>query len=244
MIRKLHTLALLTGLYCAGAALAPAVASERPFVLGGHALQEDDDERVWEASTRLEGRGGFKALDVELEYAFEPNLSVEFGWARRLGDEARESELEVGVRRVWRDPARHGLGVAFSLEVEVEAERETEPGERGGWRYGATTLSMPLSWQWERAGLWTHLTLGAQHERDEGTRPLAVLGLQQPITRQLEAFGEWGAVREREGVLHAGVRWWLKREKLALDLSVLRRRDGAERPESLLLGLSVFDLSF
>lgn len=243
MIRKLHTLALALGISLAAAASAPAMAAERPFVLGGTAVQEDDDERVWEAATRLEGRrGGHKALELELEYAFEPSLSVELGWARRLGDDERETELELGARHVWRDPARHAVGVAF--ELEVEAQREVEDGEREGWRYGGTTLLVPLTRVWESSGLRTHLTLGLQHARDEGTKPLAVLALQQPLTRRLEAFAEWGAVREREGVAHAGMRWWVKREKVALDLSVLRRRDGAERPEAVLLGLSVMDLSF
>lgn len=239
MLQKWSAAALVGLALCAGG----ATADERPFVLGDIAVQEEDDERVWEFASRLEGRrGGGKALDAEIEYAFEPSLSVEFGWARRLGDEERETELELGLRKVWRDPARHGLGVAFVIET--EAQREAENGERRGWRYGTTTLAMPLSWRWDAAGLWTHLTLGLQHERDEGTKPLAVLALQQPITRRLEAFGEWGAVREREGVLQGGLRWWVKREKIALDLSVLRRRDGSERPQSLLLGLTVMDLSF
>lgn len=239
---RLCALALLAPL--AAALLAPpaVLAAERPFVLGDTAVQEEDDERVWQFATRLERRGGFKALDAELEYAFVPNLSVEFGWARRLGEDERETELELGLRHVWRDPARHGLGVAFTLEA--GAQREVEAGEREGWRYGATTLSVPLSRQWESLGLWTHLTLGAQHERGGGTKPLAVLGVQQRLARRLEAFGEWGAVREREGLLHAGLRWWVQREKIALDVSVLRRREGTERPESLLIGLTFPDLSF
>ena len=229
MNRKWIGPALALGIACA-ALPGGALADERPFVLGSTAVQEDDDERVWEVAPRLEAGSGRKMLDVELEYAYEPSLSVELEWARRLGEDERETEQPVDAQQ------RTGR--------EVEAQRDVEQGEREGWGYGSTTFKMPLSRQWEATGTWTHLTLGLQHERDEGTKPLAVIALQQPLSRRLELFGEWGAVREREGVLHAGVRWWVKREKLALDLSVLRRRDGDERPGTVMLGLSVLDLSF
>ena len=236
-VRVLAALAL-------AAACSAALAVERPFVLSDTALQEEDDERVFELDTWLEKGRGQTALNAELQYNFVPDFSVEFGWGRQLArtGDAREAEteLETGLRKVLRDPARHGLGVAFVLEV--EAARKVVDGEREGWRYAATNAAVPLSWQW--GPVWTHLTLGLQHARHEGTRPLAALALQGRVTRPLEWFAEWGAVRERMGVAQAGVRWWLVRERVALDLAVARQREGSERAETIMLGLSLKDLSF
>jgi hypothetical protein len=219
-------------------------ASERPFLLSGTAIQEDDDERVFEFSSWAEKGRGFKSLNAELQYSFVPDFSVELGWGRRLtrtdGEREAETELEAGLRKVLRDPARHGLGVAFTLEA--EAAREVAGGEREGWRYATTTAAMPLSWQW--GPVWTHVTVGLQHQRRAGTRPLAALALLGRVSSSAELFAEWGAVREREGLAQAGLRYWLRRERVALEVSAVRRREGGERVETLMLGLSLMDLSF
>jgi hypothetical protein len=214
-------------------------ATERPFVLAGTAIQEDDDERVFELTSWAEKGRGLKALNAELQYSFVPDFSVELGWGRRLlrveDEREAETELEAGLRKVLRDPARHGLGVAFTLEVEAQRERE-------GWRYAATTAMLPLSWQW--GPVWTHLSAGLQHERHEGVQPLAALALLGRVSRSADLFGEWAAVRQRSGLAQAGLRWWLRRDRVALEISALRRRDGGEHFDALMLGLSLFDLSF
>lgn len=60
--------------------------------------------------------------------------------------------------------------------------------------------------------------------------------------------GAWGLTLLAEAALagettlaNAGVRWWLKREKLALDLSALRSRTESRVERGLLFGVSLQD---
>jgi hypothetical protein len=227
---------------CAGAA-----ANERPFVLASTAAQEEDDDRVFEVSVGFERAGRSRALATELQYSFEPGLSLQLGWSRRLvrNDEGeRETELSLEGRRVLRDPARHVVGVA--VEVELQAEREVPAGERRGWRLGGASATLPLSMQWgaKHGFAWLHLTPGLEHRRGDGTRPLLSLAAQWPVARHVELFGEWGAVRRRDAVAQAGVRWWIKHDKIALDVSGGRRRIDGERAPALWITWSVKDLSY
>lgn len=229
----------ITALFCCA-----LQAGDRPFLLADTAIQEDDDERVFEVSTWAQKASRFKSLQAEVEYSFVPDFSIEFGWGRKLvrgeDEPEAETELEFGVRKVLRDPARHGWGVG--LTAEVGASREVEGDERTGWRYGESRIAVPLSRQW--GPVWTHLTLGAQHERREGVRPLAALAVLGSVSRSAKLFAEWGAVRDRSGLAQAGVRWWIQRERVAVELAAVRHREGGERHNAVLLGLSVMDLSW
>ena len=229
--------AALVSLACIG-----AQGTDLPFLLGSTAVQEEDEERVYEFSTWGETGSHHKGFTAELEYSFVPDFSMEIGWSRHpvaVGERERETELELGMRKVLRDPARHGLGVA--LKVEVEASNKREDGAGGSWHYGDTAALLPLSWQWGRT--WLHLTPGLRNEWHEGTKPQLVAAFQHPFLRRFEAYGEWGAVRDRDGLFQAGVRWWAMRERMAVDFAGVRRREGSERSETLVLGLTLTDLS-
>ena len=105
---------------------------------------------------------------------------------------------------------------------------------------------MPLSRQWatQHGYAWAHLSVGAQHRREHGARPLLALAGQAHATRSLELFGEWGAVRERLSLAQAGGRWWIRRERIALDFAAGRRRDEGERARTFAIQLSLMDLSY
>ncbi|HEX6708447.1 MAG TPA: hypothetical protein VF169_27175 [Albitalea sp.] len=229
------------------AAATASPAEERPFVMAGTAIREEDDERVFELASGVERAGRAQAVVTQLEYSIVPSFSVEIGWGRRLGhddDGQRETELQAGLRYVWRDPARHAIGAALTLEV--EGSRETSSDEPGRWRMERSTVALPLSHAWTTwNGLaWAHLTVGAEHRRDQGTRPLIAAAGQVFVTRSLELFGEWGAVRERRSLAQAGLRWWIRRDKIALDFSAGQRRADGERVSTAMLSLSLMDLAY
>ncbi|WP_284620455.1 hypothetical protein [Aquabacterium humicola] len=240
----------LGGLAVVLAALAAsggASAGDRPFLLGGTALQEDDDERVFEVGSGAARAGRARAYTGELQYSFAPWWSVELGWSRRLArNDQRETEREwsVEARYGWLDPARHPVGVA--LQAELERARESDVEGRGRWQLERTALTLPLTVQWatHRGQAALHLTPGVEHRHGEGRRPLLALAGQWPLLRSVELFGEWGAVRERQRFAQAGARWWIKRERFALDISVGRQRGGGEAVPMAALSLSLMDLSY
>ena len=68
------------------------------------------------------------------------------------------------------------------------------------------------------------------------------MGAEWAFAPRWTAFGEWAKSGD-EKLTHAGVRWWLKRERYALDLSALRRQpEGGRSTTGWVLNFSVYDL--
>jgi len=70
---------------------------------------------------------------------------------------------------------------------------------------------------------------------------LLALGIEGNVAPRTRLFSEW-ARRGDERLLHAGVRYWLKRERIALDVSWTHRRIDGSRSSGWVMGLAWYDL--
>jgi hypothetical protein len=71
------------------------------------------------------------------------------------------------------------------------------------------------------------------------------LGAEKPINRQTSLFAEAaGASDGLDRIAQIGVRQWLKREKVALDVGVGRQFANDIRGNFLAVSLSLYDLSY
>ena len=230
--------ALLPAALCL--ALAPAAWADRPFVATTSAAAEEDDDRVWSISTWAQRDRRLGEVGLSAEYAFEPRLSVEFGLTRQrprgvLGAETA-LEAEAEVKWLYNNIARDGWGIGVALSLGAGKEGDA------AWRGGSWQLLVPFSWQWSQAGGLLHLNAGVARERGERRETVLSAGVEVPLMQRLVGFAEWAKSGE-ERLAHAGVRWWLKRERYALDLSALRREpQGASAVTGWVVNFSVYDL--
>jgi hypothetical protein len=230
------------GLFVAGAVLLALTAAlparaDRPFVTLTSAAAEEDDERSWSVSSWLWRDRGQQSLALSAEYAFEPTLSVEFGIGRtraRDGSGDAASDAEVEVKYLFNHIARDGWGAGIA----VGTGADKGPGQ--GWRGGGWHAMLPLSLQ---AGEDLVLHLNAGVFRDRGARRETFVGAggEWNLTNRWTAFAEASRAGEsRFG--QVGLRWWVKREKVALDLAATQRRDDGTRQRGAVFGVAFYDL--
>lgn len=221
-----------------------AQASDKPFLRTTQAVVEDDDERSFEISASVLSGRYLRETGLQVAYNISSTLSVEAQWSqaklRTEGLSSREQELEVW--KSWVDPAREGWGLASSLSV----ERGRESGER--WESPDYQAMLAYSRPWADKSVWLHANLGTRYTFDEdGRRRWAgvwALGLQHQLTKQFGLFAEVaGADGGRDRLAQAGARYWIKREKIALDLGVGRHFAAEQRGNFGVLTLSFYDLS-
>lgn len=229
--RALGALVLCVGV---GAAWA-----DRPFVATTSGAAEEDDDRVWSTATWLQRDRRLTEMGLSAEYAFEPRLSTEFGLSRskpRAPGSEPSLAAEAEVKWLYNSIARDGWGIGVSLGVGAGKEGDA------GWRAGHWQLVVPFSWQWSEAGGLLHLNAGVARERGARRETLASAGLEAPLAPRWLAFAELARSGD-ERLAHAGVRWWIKRERFALDVSALRRRpEGESAVRAWVLNFSVYDL--
>jgi hypothetical protein len=231
--------------------LTPAAwANDGPYLRLDTALVEDDDERSFEVNSRLSQTKSQRELGVQLEYNFAPTLSaeVELGWSRERGGPERERELELSLRHVWIDPNRQGwgLGGRFSLGWDKSTE-----ADRPAWAWAGPTavavFTLPLRNPQGELNANLHANLGlSRNASAANTRAVWALGADAPVTRKVSLFAEAAGRATEDRVLHSGVRWWLQREKVALDVSVSRTETLAtgDAARGIHIGLNLFDLNF
>lgn len=223
----------------AGAALAaPAVrADDRPFLRTATAVVEDDDERVFEFSaTGLSHRHG-DGLSLQGGYSLSPTLSVEaeLGFSRDRAEGSRGHEVGIGVWQAWIDPAREGWGLAGKLG----ADWDQESGEaRQRTLRGVIAASVPLSGK----QVWLHANAGVEQREGEGRAGIWSLALQGELDRRWMLFGELASSSRRDELAQIGVRHWLRRDKIALDLGIGRERVAQDRRGFVAAGLAFYDL--
>ncbi len=227
-----------TCLLCLLGGSAPALA-DRPFVATTSAAAEEDDDRVWSVATWAQRDKRLGEIGLSAEYAFEPRLSTEFTLVRsrpRLSGAETTLEAEGEVKWLYNNIARDGWGIGVSLGLGAAKEGDAS------WRGGSWQLVVPFSWQWSQGGGLLHLNAGIAKERGERRESLASVGVEWPVASRWSVFGEWAKSGD-EKLAHAGVRWWFKREKLAMDLSALRRQpEGTSASTGWVLSLSIYDL--
>ena len=234
-MRRLFTIMALTG----AALAAPAArADDRPFLRTATAVVEDDDERVFEFSaTGLSHRHG-DGLSLQGGYSFSPTLSaeVELGVSRDRAEGSRGREVGIGVWQAWIDPASEGWGLAGKLGAEWDRDAAGEPLQRT--LRGVVAASLPLSGK----QVWLHANAGVEQREGQGRAGIWSLALQGELDRRWALFGELASSSRRDELAQVGVRRWLRRDKIALDLGIGRERIADDRRGFVAAGLAFYDL--
>jgi hypothetical protein len=218
-------------------AAAPALA-DRPFLATDSAAAEEDDDNVWSVESWFGRRGGVRTLSIAPEYAFNPTTSVQLELASARDRVARETEheIEFEVKHLFNHIARDGYGIG------VVAALGWDKAGGAGWRRGSASLKLPFTWSFAERSAALHLNGGidkASGERRAWTRSAAIEG---EVAHRTTLFAELARAAS-ERLVHAGVRYWFMREKLAFDLSWQRVRDADNgRASGIVLGLGFYDL--
>lgn len=221
---------------CVLAALAGASAwgNDRPFQVARTAVMEDD-EQVWSIESWGERRGAAYALSVEPEYTFDVANAVQVQFTRRLdraGDESGH-EVEIEVKHLFNSIARDGWGLGFSAALGAERSAGNGTTRR-------LELKLPLSIAFGDGG-YLHLSPGWSKAGDGPRAWTTALAAEHPVWRRGVAFAE----AAREGprrYAQVGIRQWLRRERLALDLAWQQHDAEGRRDRGLVIGLGLYDL--
>lgn len=220
----------LLGAVLALASALPSWAGDRPFLATSTATSEPDDDNVWAVDTVVQRLGGLNTALVNAEYAFDPLTTVQL-----TGTRSREQQgFSVEFKRLFNNYARDDWGWGISVEL---GGRKAE-GLR--WRGGDVAVTLPLSWKLSDAVV-LHGSLGIEKERGQERERVLAAAAEWAFTRQGTLFAELARVGDAtQGQL--GVRWWLKREKLALDVAAVRSRADGSTERGFVIGLTLQDL--
>lgn len=215
----------------------PATAGDRPYLATSSAAAEEDDDAVWSVESWFQRTGSAHSLSIALEYAFDPTTSLQFEFSRARDRMARETvdEAEVELKHLFNHIARDGYGWGVVLALGFERA----PGSP--WRRSGLSVKLPFTLAlWEGDGA-LHLNAGVSKPRDARRESLWSAAIERVVARRTTLFAE--AAREGDStLLHGGVRWWVRKERFAIDLGVLRLRTPGSRETGLVLGLGWYDL--
>jgi hypothetical protein len=224
------------------AASASASTEDRPFLETGTAIVEDDDERSFEFSAWMVKLKQERALQAALEYNFSPTLSaeVELGWSKNKEDGSRERGVELGLRKVWIDPARAGWGLGTNVGLDW-----SRTGEHG-WKYQSLRAVMTYSVPLLEKQIWLHANAGLVREQEERkTHGVWSLAAQAQLRKDFTLFTEYAHQAQKNTMVQGGVRWWAKKDKVALDFAVGKQRpQDADRQNFINVGLNFYDLDY
>jgi hypothetical protein len=213
-----------------------ARAGDRPFLRTASAAAEEDDDNVWSIETAWQRIGRLHAWSIAPEYAYSPTTSAQLELTRvRERGVGGASVLELEGKHLFNHIARDRWGIG--LVASVEGVR----ADGGGWRAEAVALRVPFSWQIGAGAGLVHLNAGLVKPRAARREWETAAAIEVAITGRVVAFAEFGRGAE-ERLVHAGARWWVKRERIALDLGALRTRADGERHSGFVLGFAWYDL--
>jgi hypothetical protein len=229
---------VLASLLLALATLAPssARANDRPFQEARTAVLEDE-ENTWSVDTWVQRYGKVRAFSFEPEYTFGGGNSMQVEFTRLWGRDGAESGQtgEIEFKHIFNNLERDGWGWAISGAVHRSRNSQDGSSTRG------VGMKLPISLALGESSL-LHINPGVEKESGERRAWTFAVGAEHEILRGVVLYGEVAREAEqRYGAL--GVRHWLKREKVALDVTLqqFRPREGA-RASGLLVALSLYDL--
>lgn len=214
-----------------------AVAGDRPYLATNSAAAEEDDDAVWSIESWAQRIGPVRSLSLAPEYAFDPTNSLQFEVARVRDRGVHETaqEAEIEFKHLFNHIARDGYGWGMVVALALAKA----PG--GGWRRGGVTVKLPLTLAlWDGDGA-LHLNAGMSKPRDAQREAIVSAALEREVARRTTLFAE--AAREGDAtLLHGGVRWWVKKEKFALDIALQRMRSPVSTDRGVVFGLGWYDL--
>jgi hypothetical protein len=228
----------LAGLIFLGTA-GPTCAGDRPFLAVNSAAAEEDDDQVWSFSSWVTRQRGARSGQVSLEYAFSPTLSVqlEAGRTREKGNDTSLTQGEFEVKYLFNHIARDDFGIGISLGSAHAWARHAGMKERES----SLALTVPFSWAVVPGSTLVHVNVGVEKPRHQASERFSAVGIEHELARRLSVYAEWAKEGEAK-LVNLGARWWIKREKWAIDLSNYQVRVDGVRARGWVLGLSWYDL--
>jgi hypothetical protein len=228
--RALALLAVLAAL-CASTA---GLANDRPFQFARTAILEDDDDQTWSFESWIQRYGSVRGLSIEPEYNFGAGRSVQVELGRFIDRDDEQTGLEGEVEFKQLFNYIGGDGWAWGISAAAGVERTQADGT-----VRHLNLKLPVS---IALGAHGYLHLNPGLDLTSGSRrafsPSAAI--EQRLFERAVAFAELARERElRFG--QVGARYWLKREKLALDFALQQQRVEGRRSSGFILGLGVYD---
>jgi len=229
----------------AAAALAcslAAQANDRPFESARTAVAEDDDQ-TWSFESWVRRVGSQRSFSVEPEYVFDPANSVQVELTRSLdrhGDDTGH-EAEIEFKHLFNQIARDGWGLGVSAALGAERTRASDRTVK------ALTLRLPLSLDIGQlsggGGGNTLVHLNAGLFKTQQTRHVwaPALAVEQRVAGRSVLFAEL-ARQGADQLGQIGLRQWIRRDKLALDLAWQQRRDAEGRRSGWIAGIGWYDL--
>jgi hypothetical protein len=215
----------------------PAHADDRPFLTTSNAVADEDDDGVWSFETWATQLPSLRTLSVAPEYAFDPttNLQLVITRLQQRDIGGHSSTVELEFKHLFNHIGRDGYGVGFFASL------STSRPDAASWHGGELQLKLPVSLSlWDGEGL-LHLNPGYAIESAEKRTWTASAALQRDVGQRAVVFAEWARDSDARFV-HAGVRWWVKRGKVAFDTALQRRRFGGPYETGVVLGLAWYDL--
>jgi hypothetical protein len=222
----------LTAFLCAAAWPVAVQASDRPFLLTSSAAAEEDDDQVWSVESWWQRLGSQRAFTVAPEYAFNPTTSIQFEFSR--GSEKAKA-LELEFKHLFNHIGREGWGWGIDVSLDMASAGGS------GWKQRGVTVKLPYTLQLRGGEALLHVNMGLQKQRDERREWMASAAFEHKLPWRSSAFVEVGR-EDRQTLLHAGVRHWIRRDKLALDLSLQQTRGGGEKARGAVFGIAWYDL--
>ena len=196
----------------------------------------EDDEHVWSFESWVQRLGSVRGVSIEPEYTFEAGTSVQFELTRftdRRGS-GTGHEAEVEFKQLFNNVARDGWGWGLSATLAVERTRESGSVPSVG-------IKLPLSIALGDGGGFVHFNAGIGKARDERRSWNGAAGIERELFKRTVFFAEL-AREDRQTFGQVGARHWLRRDKLAIDLSLQQRRADGGRASGFIVGLGWYDL--
>jgi len=216
--------------------VAPLVqANDRPFQVARTAVLEDD-EQVWSFESWVQRLGSVRGLSIEPEYTFDAGTSLQFELTRFVDRRGAETghEAELEFKHLFNNVARDGWGWGVSASLAVERTRE-------GGSVPSVGIKLPLSIALGEGGGFLHLNAGISKARDARRTWSGAAGIERELFKRTLCFAEL-AREGRSTFAQIGARHWLRRDKLAIDVSLQQQRAEGLRTHGFIIGLGWYDL--
>ena len=161
---------------------------------------------------------------------------------RRVDPTVRSRGAEVEFKHLFTDLARSGLGSGVNIALDWDDRSGAQEGSDNGqtWALGATGL---VSLRPTPDTL-VHFNLGAGKEEREGLHARWAVAVEHEIVRRTTLFAEAGSVSSEQRLIHGGVRYWVKRERFAIDVTVGRPYGSPVDNTFITLGIARHDIDW
>lgn len=235
-MRPMKTSLACLALAAATVAAGPARAADRPHLVTISGAAEEDDDDTWAVESWLRRAGRQRSFTLAPEYSYDPKTSVQIELTRIVDrDEGNGHEIEIELKHLFNRIARDGFG--WGLAGILQYERPSG----GHWTRESVSLSVPVTFAIGEGDGFVHMNVGVAKPRERRRFATGALAAEREVAPRVTLFGEWA--RDAGGrLVHGGVRYWIRRERLAVDIAWQRLRGEESGGSGIVLGLARYDL--